>query len=75
MQTIESRYHKRSVFEPYKQTKFYDFWRLYYTAFSQTQDLLVLACPEDKITPRTFLTHSTGNQTHNSSAEMVRQAD
>ncbi len=54
MQRIESNYYRRPVFEPYEQTKFYDFWRLYYTAFSRAQDLLVLTCPEDKTTPREY---------------------
>lgn len=54
MQAIESRYYRRPVFEPYDQTKFYDFWRLYYTAFSRAQDLLVLTCPEDKSCPTVF---------------------
>lgn len=32
-------------FEPLQHTKFYDFRRLYYTAFSRAQNLLALACP------------------------------
>lgn len=38
-------YHK-PPFEPLERTKYYDFWRLYYTAFSRAQDLLVLTTPE-----------------------------
>ena len=38
-------YHK-PAFEPLERTKYYDFWRLYYTAFSRAQDLLVLTTPE-----------------------------
>lgn len=34
-------YHK-PMFEPITKTKFYDFWRLYYTAFSRAQNVLVL---------------------------------
>lgn len=54
MQRIETYYYKRPVFEPHDQTKFYDFWRLYYTAFSRAQDLLILTCPEDKKTPSAY---------------------
>ncbi len=39
----ESRYFHRSPFEPLADIKFFDFWRLYYTAFSRAQNLLVLA--------------------------------
>lgn len=38
MMQIEERYFKRPAFEPYDVTKFFDFWRLYYTAFSRAQD-------------------------------------
>ncbi len=37
----KSFYHK-PVYEPIEKTKYYDFWRLYYTAFSRAQNLLVL---------------------------------
>ena len=46
MTRIESKYFKRPAFEPYDDMKYFDFWRLYYTAFSRTQDLLVLTCNE-----------------------------
>ena len=51
---IEERYFKSPAFEPYEQTKYFDFWRLYYTAFSRAQDLLVLTCNEDKRTPSKY---------------------
>ena len=54
MMLIEDRYFKRPPFEPYDATKFFDFWRLYYTAFSRAQDLLVLTCNEDKRTPSIY---------------------
>lgn len=38
----------RPSFEPLSETKYYDFWRLYYTAFSRAKNLLVLACNESK---------------------------
>ncbi len=40
---LEARYLSRPPFEPLAQTKFYDFRRLFYTAFSRAQNLLVLA--------------------------------
>lgn len=51
---IEEKYFKRSAYEPYDQTKYFDFWRLYYTAFSRAQDLLVLTCNENKRTPSLY---------------------
>lgn len=54
MMQIEDRYFKRPAFEPYDVTKFFDFWRLYYTAFSRAQDLLILTCCEDKRTPSNY---------------------
>lgn len=57
----DSYYHKKP-FEPLDQTKYYDFWRLYYTAFSRAQNLLVLSCREhmpqgkgDKRVPSKYL--------------------
>ena len=54
MEQIEENYYHRPPFEPYEETKFFDFWRLYYTAFSRAQDLLVLTCNEDKRTPSIY---------------------
>lgn len=54
MMKIEDRYFNRDVFEPYEDIKYFDFWRLYYTAFSRAQDLLVLTCCEDKRTPSNY---------------------
>lgn len=47
-------YYKRPEFEPEDQIKFYDFWRLFYVAFSRAQDLLVLTCNEDGNTPSRY---------------------
>ena len=41
-QLLQDNYYGRPPFEPIDQVKFYDFWRLYYTAFSRAQNLLVL---------------------------------
>lgn len=51
---VEDKYFHRPAFEPYENTKFFDFWRLYYTAFSRAQDLLVLTCDENKRTPSKY---------------------
>lgn len=39
----ESRFFHRKPFEPVSDIKYFDFWRLYYVAFSRAQDMLVLA--------------------------------
>jgi DNA helicase-2/ATP-dependent DNA helicase PcrA len=39
---LENEFYSRPPFEPREKTKYYDFWRLYYTAFSRAQNLLVL---------------------------------
>lgn len=39
---IEDSFYKRPPFETREDIKYYDFWRLYYTAFSRAQNLLVL---------------------------------
>ena len=54
MAYIEEKYFKRPAYEPYEYTKFFDFWRLYYTAFSRAQDLLILTCNEDTRTPSMY---------------------
>lgn len=54
MRSIEEKYYLRKAFEPHEQTRFYDFWRLYYTAFSRAQDLLILTCLESKDAPQPF---------------------
>ncbi len=40
---LQEHYYHKPMYEPLEQTKYYDFWRLYYTAFSRAQNLLVLA--------------------------------
>lgn len=48
IEEIENKYFHREVFETRDDIKFFDFWRLYYTAFSRAQNLLVLSCCEKK---------------------------
>jgi DNA helicase-2/ATP-dependent DNA helicase PcrA len=43
---LETAYLSRPPFEPLEMVKYFDFRRLYYTAFSRAQNLLVLACQE-----------------------------
>lgn len=45
---LQENYYHKPPFEPLELTKNYDFWRLYYTAFSRPQNLLVLSCYEEK---------------------------
>ncbi|MCX6146349.1 MAG: ATP-dependent DNA helicase, partial [Candidatus Kapabacteria bacterium] len=40
------QYHKKPLFEPNDLIKYFDFYRLFYTAFSRPQNLLVLSCYE-----------------------------
>lgn len=46
IETIEEKYFHRPAFETRDDIKYFDFWRLYYTAFSRAQNLLVLTCFE-----------------------------
>lgn len=39
---LQSEYYHKKPFEPYDRLKEFDFWRLFYTAFSRPQNLLVL---------------------------------
>ncbi|MCB2295456.1 ATP-dependent helicase [Clostridium algoriphilum] len=48
LEDVERKYYKRSAFEIKEDIKYFDFWRLYYTAFSRAQNLLVLSCIEKK---------------------------
>ncbi len=76
MMKIEEHYFKRPAFEPYEFTKFFDFWRLYYTAFSRAQDLLILTCCEDKRTPSNYFRDIYGKlQSVNSSGFDIREFD
>ena len=43
---LQEKYYSKEPFEPLEKTKFYDFWRLFYTAFSRAQNLLLLTCQE-----------------------------
>ncbi|MFL0363146.1 ATP-dependent helicase [Pseudobacillus sp. 179-B 2D1 NHS] len=46
-EVLQASYYHKEPFEPLERTKYYDFWRLYYTAFSRAQNLLVLSCQEN----------------------------
>ena len=45
---LESKYFARQPFEPLERTKFFDFWREYYVAFSRAQNLLALTGAKPK---------------------------
>lgn len=44
---LQKDYYQKPPFEPIDKTKVYDFYRLYYTAYSRAQNLLVLSCQEN----------------------------
>ena len=46
IQELEENVYERTPFEPYETIKYYDFWRVFYTAFSRAQSLLVLTADE-----------------------------
>ena len=54
MQNIAENYYRRPEFEPSESVKFFDFWRLYYVAFTRARDLLILTCNEDNNTPSEY---------------------
>ena len=54
MSQVMQNYYKRSPFEPESDIKYFDFWRLFYTAFSRAKDLLILTCSEDDKTPSEY---------------------
>lgn len=47
---INIKYGHRPEFEPLDRIKYFDFWRLYYTAFSRAKDYLILTSASDKET-------------------------
>jgi DNA helicase-2/ATP-dependent DNA helicase PcrA len=48
-QTLQEDFYHKRPFEPIEQTKYFDFMRLYYTAYSRAQNLLCLSCPENEV--------------------------
>lgn len=44
---LQAEFYRKKPFEPIERTKEFDFWRLFYTAFSRAQNLLVLTCQEN----------------------------
>ncbi len=45
---LQEQYYTKPPFEPLERTKVFDFWRLFYTAFSRPQNLLVLTAREQE---------------------------
>jgi len=54
MNSIAAEYFQRPPFEPFDTIKYFDFWRLYYTAFSRAQNLLVLTANRTKHEPSLY---------------------
>ena len=54
MENIAENYYRRPEFEPSESVKYFDFWRLYYVAFTRARDLLILTCNEDNNTPSEY---------------------
>jgi ATP-dependent DNA helicase UvrD/PcrA len=44
---LQRTFDDREPFEPWERTKTFDFWRLFYTAFSRAQNMLVLTTQEN----------------------------
>lgn len=51
---VIDRFGHKDPFEPRDQIKYFDFWRLYYTAFSRAQNLLALTANVDKAVPSQY---------------------
>ncbi len=44
---LQNEFYSKPPFEPIDRTKYYDFYRLYYTAYSRAQNILALTCQEN----------------------------
>ena len=51
---VEADYFQRKPFEPRGLIRYFDLWRLYYTAFSRAQNLLVFISPETRGDPNKY---------------------
>lgn len=67
---VETKYFHRPKFEPVEQIKYFDFWRLYYTAYSRAQNLLILTCNKDKKTPSNYFTDLYENLPNESALDL-----
>jgi len=45
---LQERHYHKPLFEPYSHIPSFDYWRLYYTAFSRAQNLLILGVHEKR---------------------------
>ena len=52
---ITENHSRRPEFEPRGAVKLFDFWRMYYVAFTRAQNILVLTCNENNSTPSKYL--------------------
>ena len=55
MRSILTEHSRRPEFEPQESIKLFDFWRMYYVAFTRAQNLLVLTCNENNTAPSRYL--------------------
>ena len=55
---IEHKHSHREIFEPSESIKYFDFWRMYYVAFTRAQNLLILTCNENNNTPSQYFESS-----------------
>lgn len=69
VEQVLAKYTDRKPFEPDEQIKFFDFYRLYYTAFSRAQDLLILTCNQNSRTPSKYFKDSFSKLKSTSSDE------
>ena len=53
--SITEKHSRRPEFEPRESIKLFDFWRMYYVAFTRAQNMLVLTCNENAKTPSKYL--------------------
>ncbi len=67
---ISQTYYHRPPYEPIEFIKYYDFWRLYYTAFSRAQNLLVLTSNHTSREPSLFFREMV-NQLYEYSSDRI----
>ncbi len=63
---LENEVYRKGIYEPLSKIKNFDFWRLFYTAFSRPQELLILTTCEKKgkkklISPSSYFIESYKN--------------
>jgi DNA helicase-2/ATP-dependent DNA helicase PcrA len=84
---LQDKYYLKKPYEPLELTKYFDFWRLFYTAFSRAQNLLVLTCQEksgqgktpskyfDEVYRKLKSWKDTANKLENLQLESIKQSN